>query len=255
VTNDFGGKLLSRRDVGGIALSETSYAARTTLPRHAHANPYFCFVREGAFEESSARRNSLHTSGTVIFHPAGEEHADRFLDPGAVCFNVEVPESLAGTAAERSVSRTRVRRILDRLHTEFRLSSPSALVLEGLALQMIGEFDRSGRSAQNEDWIAAVREEIRCRFTEPITLSELAATAGVHPVHLSRAFRGRYGIAVARYIHGLRIACARDLLGQAGLSLAHIAAMTGFADQSHFTRAFKQLTGSTPGRYRLEHGR
>jgi AraC-like DNA-binding protein len=37
-------------------------------------------------------------------------------------------------------------------------------------------------------------------------------------------------------------------------SLSGIAATSGFADQSHFTREFRRLTGMTPGRYREVYG-
>ena len=72
----------------------------------------------------------------------------------------------------------------------------------------------------------------------------------MHPVHLARTFRRVYQTTFAAYVRDLRIECARrELAGRAPLS--DIAALAGFADQSHFSRLFKQHTGLTPSEYRL----
>jgi AraC family transcriptional regulator len=43
---------------------------------------------------------------------------------------------------------------------------------------------------------------------------------------------------------------AQELLLMKGESLPMVAAATGFADQSHFTRTFKRVTGATPNEWR-----
>jgi AraC-like DNA-binding protein len=48
------------------------------------------------------------------------------------------------------------------------------------------------------------------------------------------------------YLNAVRLANARQLL-LTGVPLATVAATTGFADQSHFTRRFKGATGLSPG--------
>ena len=57
-----------------------------------------------------------------------------------------------------------------------------------------------------------------------------------------------------QFLVSMRIAEARRLLA-AGLAPAEVAAMTGFADQSHLTRRFRSRIGFTPGRYRDSAGR
>ena len=46
-----------------------------------------------------------------------------------------------------------------------------------------------------------------------------------------------------------RIEHAKSLLSARKASLSEVAAMTGFADQAHFTRAFRKMSGTTPGRW------
>jgi len=54
-------------------------------------------------------------------------------------------------------------------------------------------------------------------------------------------------------MHTLRLRGARELLADASRSLADVACDTGFSDQSHFTRAFKQQFGEPPGAWRSRH--
>jgi AraC-like DNA-binding protein len=112
-----------------------------------------------------------------------------------------------------------------------------------------------GRSVSNPvrrfpQWLERVRNILEQRFAEPYKLSEIAAEAGVHPVHLAREFRKYYGTSVGEYLRKVRIEYAcRELMGS-NAAVTNIAFAAGFADQSHFSRTFKRLCGTTPGRYR-----
>ncbi|HMB89928.1 MAG TPA: helix-turn-helix transcriptional regulator, partial [Rhodothermales bacterium] len=72
----------------------------------------------------------------------------------------------------------------------------------------------------------------------------------MHPVHLTRVFRTYYRVSIGTFLRRLRLDWAASQLATAPDSLADIALQAGFADQSHFTRAFKKYTGVTPGHYR-----
>ena len=112
-----------------------------------------------------------------------------------------------------------------------------------------------GQSASRSDrrfpqWLERVRTILEQRFAEPYKLSEIAAEAGVHPVHLAREFRKHYGTSVGEYLRRVRIEYAcRELMGS-NAAVTNIAVAAGFADQSHFSRTFKRFCGTTPGRYR-----
>jgi len=82
------------------------------------------------------------------------------------------------------------------------------------------------------------------------SLAELAAVGDVHPVHLSREFRKRYGITIGEYIRKRRIEHASGLLLKSGMAMADIADTCGFSDQSHFCALFKKYSGMTPAKFR-----
>ncbi len=82
----------------------------------------------------------------------------------------------------------------------------------------------------------------------------LARAAGMSVRAFERAFTAEYGLSPQRYLRRLRLQIASRRLVATRETLAGIAAGCGFADQSHFTREFRRLTGMTPGRYREVHG-
>jgi AraC family transcriptional regulator len=69
-------------------------------------------------------------------------------------------------------------------------------------------------------------------------------------VRLARTFRRQRGESVGDCVRRLRVESARRLLEDGRQPLSEVALAAGFADQSHFTRVFRRLTGMTPGEYR-----
>ncbi len=69
-------------------------------------------------------------------------------------------------------------------------------------------------------------------------------------MHLSRVFRRFQKEGIGEYVHRLRARTACTQLLKPELSLAEISLSTGFSDQSHFTRAFRKITGVTPNAFR-----
>jgi AraC family transcriptional regulator len=95
-----------------------------------------------------------------------------------------------------------------------------------------------------------VLDYIEAHLDQDLTLAELAGVACLSPSHLSRSFKQEVGAGPQRYTVRRRVERAKTLLRHSDASLAGVAATVGFADQSHFTAAFRRETGMTPGRYR-----
>jgi len=89
--------------------------------------------------------------------------------------------------------------------------------------------------------------------SQALPLADLAARAGMSRYQFIRACRQATGMTPHAYQLDLRIVQARRLL-RAGHSLSRIAQDLGFADQSHFQRAFKERVAATPGAYRRAGG-
>ena len=99
-------------------------------------------------------------------------------------------------------------------------------------------------------WIPIAREYLHEHFAEKLSLRDVASAAGVHPVHLSRAFPQRFGMTLGEYVRALRIDYAARELAATKRPIADIALDAGFASQSHLTCHFRARVGVTPAAYR-----
>lgn len=256
------------RTVGSLQLSWTEYAGGSRMPTHAHRNPRFVFVLDGRFAETCDGRPRTCEPRTLLIRPPGEAHSEDFCYGDAACLSIELPPSWIDGPAAATASLARsvqlrgmgIARITAKLRREMQhADTASALAIEAAVLDALVESMRSGHGAAEKPrelaWLARVVEILHARFTEPLLLSQVAAEAGIHPVHLARTFRRRYGTSVGEYLRNLRIEHARQALRTSDAPLAQIAAQAGFADQSHFSNAFKRATGRTPGEFRAAFGR
>jgi len=99
--------------------------------------------------------------------------------------------------------------------------------------------------------VAAVkraRDILHARYAEQISLRELAEATGLSQFHLLRVFGRSLGLPPHQYQTHLRLAHARALLNR-GEPASQVAVAVGFADQSHFVRAFRRSHGLTPGAF------
>jgi AraC-like DNA-binding protein/mannose-6-phosphate isomerase-like protein (cupin superfamily) len=98
--------------------------------------------------------------------------------------------------------------------------------------------------------VGVVRQIIEDCYADPArtSLSRISASCGVTPFHVVRQFTRSVGISPHRYLVQVRVRRARELLAR-GVAPSFVAAMTGFADQSHLTTQFKRYVGTTPGSY------
>src|SRR5690606_32236438 len=94
--------------------------------------------------------------------------------------------------------------------------------------------------------VRQVRTFLAANPFEATPLAELADACRVSKYHLLRVFRDATGLPPHRYHTLLRLAHARRFLRE-GRTVLEVATLTGFADQSHFTRSFKRAFGLTPG--------
>lgn len=95
-----------------------------------------------------------------------------------------------------------------------------------------------------------VREYILAHLVEKLSNRVLGEFVGVSPCHFSRAFKQSAGVSPHWFVLQSRVERAKHLLVETDLPVAHIAVATGFADQSHCARRFREIVGVTPSRFR-----
>jgi len=95
-----------------------------------------------------------------------------------------------------------------------------------------------------------VKALIADRLETRLTMSELAAEAGLSPFHFARQFKESFGETPGQHVMRRRIEKVKERLSS-DEPLAQIAANAGFAQQSHMTAQFKRQMGITPQVYRI----
>jgi AraC-like DNA-binding protein len=100
-------------------------------------------------------------------------------------------------------------------------------------------------------WAKELKDILQDHVDTSITLKQLSKSLDINPAYLSREFSKYFNdLSFGEYIRKLRIEKAIEYLNTSNHSLTKIAYLTGFSDQSHFTRIFKKHTGSNPSAYR-----
>jgi AraC family transcriptional regulator len=254
-------RVLKTREAAGLQLSEGVYTSRTKVPAHSHHQAIFCVALSGLCNEVYAGATRSYEAFTVEFLPPDHYHSLDFPFADLRAFGVEVPAHWLERAREYSLRiddsvhshRGVLSSLMMKLYVEFaRRDFASTLAIEGLALEMLAEISRRQIKTERTPprWLARVTEILHEQFSARLTITELAALVGVHPVHLAREFRRFHRRSVGDYLRQLRIEHACRELRTSRQSLATIAVGAGFSDQSHFCRQFKRQFGMTPAEYR-----
>lgn len=138
---------------------------------------------------------------------------------------------------------------LSRLHSDsahFQAKSYSAI----LDLSVLLSQNISEKPTYNFDNIQIAVEYINCHITEDIRIDQICAACHMSKYHFCRIFKQKTGVTVMEYILKTRIVMAKELLGEANLSITEISEACGFSSISYFSRAFKNETGVSPLQYK-----
>lgn len=113
----------------------------------------------------------------------------------------------------------------------------------------IGRIERQGYNRTSEP-VRRTLDYIGTHYRQRLTLDEVATEVGLSRFRLGHLVREVTGQSLFQHVKRLRVAQARHLLESGERTCADIAYELGFADQGAFIRQFRELTGTTPARYR-----
>ncbi len=98
-----------------------------------------------------------------------------------------------------------------------------------------------------------ISEHIAAHLADDLSVEVLADLTGLSTGHFSRLFRVSFDCAPHQYVLRARLEAACELLRDPARPMAEVAVETGFFDQSHLSRWFKQHYGESPGLWRRQH--
>jgi AraC-like DNA-binding protein len=94
------------------------------------------------------------------------------------------------------------------------------------------------------------KDLVDARYFEPLSVSDLAAAAGLSPAHFSRAFKRAFGESPHQYLLTRRLERAAALLRRSDRSIAEICFAVGAQSLGSFTTSFGRIYGCSPLAYR-----
>lgn len=254
---EFYSPVQARLRTGDVLLSELRQPCSRQVPRHEHELAYITVMLDGDYREGDHGHLDELRPFTTVFNPAGIAHSTVIGPAGASFFTVEFREPAATELGLRLPDATIVDRGAGvmlwpglRLYSAFK-TQPDGLSLDACILEMLGAISGTAPAQKPPPpWFRRVKERLHEEFGNSLRMRDLAFEAGVHPVHLARVFRQIERQTPGEYQQGLQVRAACELLRNPEWPLSAIAIECGFADQSHFTRVFRRMTGITPARFR-----
>jgi AraC-like DNA-binding protein len=260
------GEALGATAQGSFSLQMTRYVSGERLPVHTHALPYVCFVLDGDYREHSGGDERACSAGTVIVHRGGAAHSDLFGRAGGTCLNVAW-DGDGGARLVRRIGRAlpigawrapRVAALGSALADA--ACSPSLMRADFVCARMSELAEELVRAANGAEshlheprWLAIVESRIETRLEaheSELDVAELARACGVHRTTLFRAFRRYRGSSVSEAVRKKRLERAIAAILATDASLAELALLLGYADQSHLCRMLRATTGTSPARLR-----
>jgi AraC-like DNA-binding protein len=242
----------------GLELVDASYRSRA-FPVHSHEEYVIGVTTAGAEQLSIRGQHWMVRPGDFILIEPGEAHANWTASEHGVAYRVfYIPAVLlsefSGSIrfARNVVAGDGLARKWALLHREW--MGHDELELQSQFFDLLAQIlaiggsanPRAGRAEQRP--VARARDYLDARFKEPVGLTDLARIAGLSPYHFLRSFREQVGLTPGAYHIQLRVSEARRRLRD-GAAIADTAAELGFADQSHLSRHFQRIFGTSPGRY------
>ena len=264
-------KYWQRPDLPDVELLHAHYTAQS-FSRHAHDTYAIGVIEQGALAFSYRGENWVAQAGQVNLAVPGEAHTGNAATDIGWTYRMfyiapelmrQVSAAITGCPARLPffaagvINDAKLAEQIRSLHRELEENKTARLeqeeelwaLLTALILRHADQR-RSLISPGRENLaVNRVREYMEAHFAENLSIQELAEGCNLSPFYFIRAFQAGTGVPPHVYQQQIRVRRAKELMAQ-GCSATFAAQETGFVDQSHFSRRFRQITGMTPGQYR-----
>jgi AraC family transcriptional regulator len=241
-----------------IVASITSYDNADLYDKmHCHENPHFSFVLNGGSLEKRKNTEIERQPGKITFYHSGEYHQSTCIMSSSRHINLELqPRFLAENEIDETKLASAIEKNPDAKFLLLQVCKEliaddewSGVSIKMVLHELLNQYLYLQTNRKNRLWLSKIDELLRENLYEAVSLDYLSKSLSLHPVTISKQFHKYYSCTLGEYVRKLRIEKALTLIKNSRYSLTEIAHECGFADQSHFIRTFKQLTGFLPHHY------
>ncbi len=223
------------------------------MSAHSHDHDEMLIVVHGTMAVSGEAGVHLQASaGDVLLYPVGAQHAetnsgDSQIEMVFMLFDGDMGETLALVHDNDGRVRTLAGWLLETRGATYPGTPQQAL---SLACAMAEEFVRLRSRADINPLVESVRAAVYANLARPLNLKGLARRACLSEFHFIRSYKRACGCAPMADARRIRLEEARKMILTTGLPLRAVADATGFANEYHFSQAFRKHFGSPPGAFR-----
>ncbi|WP_394615786.1 AraC family transcriptional regulator [Lentzea sp. JNUCC 0626] len=239
-------------------IKEAFHASFTThaYPTHTHDAWTLMVLDDGAVKYELDRHEHGALVSAVTLLPPHVPHDGRSAYPTGFRKRVlylddtVLPDDLIGKVVDTPMLpdpllRQRVHQLHLALDEPFEAASRLALISERLQHHFAGTAPVVHADPTLAD---RLRQLLDASLPSGMSLADAARELQTSPTHLVRAFSRRFGLPPHKYLTARRVDLARGFLIE-GRPAAEVAVLAGFHDQSHLTRHFRRVLGTSPGRF------
>lgn len=243
------------QDPARVYLTTHLHIGRSDL-LHYHDEPHLTLILNGGVRDKRSSVDRELFAGELMYFRAGEPHQTisrlfptKYLSlqfqPEFFASNPRIERNLALSVKRGPTAKFAM------LNIYRELKSMDDLTLQSIEMLALGLAEESGSvSERTPPWLETVVTLLNDKWNSKVTLDEIAHAARVHPKTVSRYFPIFFNCTFGQYRRRLRIERALTLMKTTKMSLTEIAYECSFCDQSHFIRAFREMTGISPKHFR-----
>lgn len=218
---------------------------------HFHPFHELIAVKSGSMRLKTRYSDFVAQAGDVLFYESGLVHEEISLpeDPVNTLFlSFDSAQKLPALPLRIQDTQGRVGEILAwmlRDQHEGRPAEDCLQLLDAILREMQWILSRPG-----DAWLARVRDQMKARYADKLSLADIARSAGMSRFAFVRKFKGLTGCTPMAALRKIRLHAARNLILSSNLPMKAVAGSVGIGDEYQLSKQFRREFGVSPSKVR-----